>query len=507
MSQRVTDYWLAKHPPHRVPRILVVLLTLVASTFGVVAHSQIAVRNQGYMPFSDEPINYRSEDVRDPVAKLEAQLEKGEAVLTFEGENGYLNSVLRLLKVPVESQTLVFSKTSFQYPKISAEHPRALYYNDDVYVGKVHDGKAIELVSFDPRQGAIFYLLDEHKADKPVFQRAELDCTQCHIAAGTRGVPGVLLRSVYPNPSGTVVPGTPSFITDQDSPLTERWGGWFVSGKAGDPSVTMANAAIAEPGSATPPLPTDGSLNKLAPLVPGLYRSADYLLPGSDAVSLLVLAHQTQMHNLITLTNYKTRIALYNLNRQAAASHTGDDAKSGVATPAAIAKDVPLPDATRRQFEKPAEQLLRYLLFANEAPLTGLESPGLAASPFAQEFASRGARDAKGRSLRDFDLKQRIFRYPCSYLIYSDDFDAIPEPARAYVYHRLLEILSGRDTSEDFSRLTAQDRRAVLEILLETKQGLPEEWADFARVNHLKLAPAAGTATASVATPLRDGTG
>src|ERR1700754_210887 len=160
--------------------------------------AQIAVRNQGYIPYSEAPINYRSQDLSDPVALLEKQIEDGKVSLAWEPEHGYLKSVLDLLKVPVESQTLVFSKTSFQYPKISPQHPRALYYNDDVYVGKVHDGNAIEIVSFDPRQGAIFYLLDERKVDKPVFQRAELDCTQCHIAAGTRGVPGVLLPPVFP---------------------------------------------------------------------------------------------------------------------------------------------------------------------------------------------------------------------------------------------------------------------------------------------------------------------
>ena len=166
--------------------------------------AQIAVRNQGYLPYSDAPINYRSEDLSDPVALLEKQIEQGKVSLTYDQDHGYLRSVLDLLKVPVESQTLVFSKTSFQYPKISPQHPRALYYNDDVYVGSVHQGNAIEIVSFDPRQGAIFYLLDERKVDKPVFQRAELDCTQCHIAAGTRGVPGVLLRSVFATPTGTL---------------------------------------------------------------------------------------------------------------------------------------------------------------------------------------------------------------------------------------------------------------------------------------------------------------
>src|ERR1700733_11239113 len=193
------------------------------------ALAQIAVRNQGYIPFSDPPINYRSNDLTDPVARLQQQLERGRAHLVYEPEHGYLRSVLQLLQVPVDSQTLVFSKTSFQYPKISPEHPRALYYNDDVYVGSVHDGKAIEIVSFDPMQGAIFYLLDERQVEKPAFQRAELDCTQCHIAPATRGIPGVFLRSVSPTPAGGLAPRTASFVTDQKSAWKDRWGGWYVT--------------------------------------------------------------------------------------------------------------------------------------------------------------------------------------------------------------------------------------------------------------------------------------
>jgi hypothetical protein len=458
----------------RMTRLVPTLLALAACGISGTSQAQIAVRNQGYMPYSDAPINYRSDDLADPVAKLEQQIEKGETSLSWDSDQGYLKSVLKLLKVPLESQTLVFSKTSFQYPKITPDHPRALYYNDDVYVGKVHDGKAIELVSFDARQGAIFYLLDERKVDKPVFQRAELDCTQCHIAAATRGIPGVLVRSVYAGNTGTLVPGAPSFITDQDSPIAERWGGWYVNAKLATGS--MANAIAAVPADAPVPLPSGPNAPKLAPLTTHTYNASDYLVPDSDAVALLVLGHQTQMHNLITLTNYKTRIAQYALQTQSANGTAG--------APAASAS---LPEATRRQFERPAEQLLRYLLFANEAPLTDLHAQAaLQASPFAREFATRGPRDSKGRSLRDFDLGTRIFRYPCSYLIYSDAFDALPQPAKDYVYHRLLQILSGADQSEDFAHLTASDRRAVLEILLETKPGLPEEWQDYARSNHLK---------------------
>jgi hypothetical protein len=443
--------------------IVIALSTISLRWLALQANSQIAVRNQGYVPYSDAPIFYRSEDLSDPVAKLQQRLDQGKAALQYEPQHGYLKSVLNLLKVPVDSQTLVFSKTSFQYKKISPEHPRALYFNDDVYVGSVHEGKAIEIVSFDPRQGAIFYLLDEREVDKPTFQRAELDCTQCHIAAGTRGVPGVLLRSVYPTATGTQAPNSRSYITDQDSPLPERWGGWYVTGKiAGRPH--MGNAVVSD-------APADG--NHLVPLSQH-FDGSTYLIPDSDVVAHLVLAHQTQMHNLITLTNYKTRLALF---AQATQSKT-----------IGAAADTQLPDSVRQQYERPAEQLLRYMLFASEAPLL---DPGFASvegsSRFAQEFAGRGIRDGKGRSLRDFDLHKRIFRYPCSYLIYSESFDSLPEPAKGYVYHRLLEILTGEDQSEDFAKLSLADRRSVLEILLATKPGLPKEWRDYAKSNHLHI--------------------
>jgi hypothetical protein len=443
--------------------IRAITILAVLGAISVQAGAQIAVRNQGYIPFSDPPINYRSDDLHDPVAKLEQKLEKGTAKLQYDPEHGYLPSVLALLQVPVNSQTLVFSKTSFQYPRISPEHPRALYYNDDVYVGSVHEGKAVEIVSFDPMQGAIFYLLDERKSDQPRFQRAELDCTQCHIAAGTRGIPGVLLRSIYATDAGTQVPGTRSFITDQESPFSERWGGWYVTGAL--PSMasaaSMANAAV-------PAQKVSATETQLAPL-PQRFNASSYLTNSSDVVAHLVLAHQTQMHNLITLTNYKTRQALYSVVSRDKAGES--------------AADLAVPDGLRQQFERPAEQLLRYLLFTNEASLAGTN---IAPSSFARDFQSRGVRDPNGRSLRDFDLHTHIFRYPCSYLIYSDAFDTLPEPAKGYVYHRLLQILSGEDQSPDFARLTPADRQAVLEILLATKPGLPAEWQQYAQSRHIQ---------------------
>lgn len=422
-------------------------------------HGQIAVKNQGYVPFSEEPINYRSENLTDPVALLQKRIDRGEVKLDYEPKHGYLKSVLEKLAIPINSQTLVFSKTSFQYKKISPEAPRALYFNDDVYIGQVHEGKVIEVVSFDPAQGAIFYILDEHQSDHPVFQRAELDCTQCHVAAGTKGVPGVLLRSIYATRTGTQATPSQSFITGQESPLKERWGGWYVTGTSGS-QIHMGNVVVEDKDN---PEQIDRAAGANLTDLSKKFDTALVLSGKSDVVAHLVLAHQTQMHNLITLTNYQTRIALY---------------KAGLPPDA---KADSIPEATRQQYQKPAEQLLRYLLFADEAPLEGqvhiVNDRG--DSGYAEEFAARGPRDPQGRSLRDFDLKTRIFKYPCSYLIYNEAFDSLPAQAREYVYHRLFEVLTGRDQSPAFARLSGDTRRAILEILLATKPGLPAEWTDY----------------------------
>jgi hypothetical protein len=430
--------------------LLAVASVIAAAGAGMrtrVVHGQVAVRNQGFVPYSDAPINYQSDEVDDPVARLQRRINAGQTHLEWNEQGGYLQSLLRELHIPVSSQTLVFSKTSFQYKKIAPATPRALYFNDDVYVGFVNKGRVLELVSFDPLKGAIFYLLDAAKQEHPTFQRAELDCTQCHINAGTRGVPGVLLRSVYTTPYGTQAPYTAAPVTGQETPLSERWGGWYVTGTHGR-QLHMGNVTVEDNDHPERLNLTAGAnITSLA----SRFDASAYLSEQSDIVAHLVLGHQTQMHNLITLSNYQTRIALYRAERKTAVSST----------------DTP-PD-----FRRTAEELLRYMLFANEAPLTDAIA---GTSTFAHDFAAQGPRDRRGRSLRQFDLHTRIFRYPCSYLIYSDDWDALPAPARDYLYHRLHQVLNGEDASPDFARLSAADRHAILEILLDTKPGLPAEW-------------------------------
>lgn len=427
-------------------------LTAIALALG----AQVVVKNQGYLPFADEPINYRSQKLADPIAKLQKRLDSGGAILHYDSRHGYLKAVLDELRIPVSSQVLVFSKTSFQFQQIAPATPRALYYNDDVYVGRVHNGKFLEFVSFDPMQGAVFYVLDDHKTEHPVFERAAVDCVQCHVAPSTRNVPGVLMRSVFTRATGYPAAGTRSFVTGQESPISQRWGGWYVTAAPGIEG-SMANAIVSDPKT---PEQTDNASGAILTNLAGRYDYADYLTGSSDVVALMVLAHQTQMHNLITQTNYQTRMALFDESKNKPLAGSA----GGAAEPSS------------KRFQGPAEQLVRYLLFTSEVPL---ENHIKGVSGFAEEFAARGPRDSFGRSLRDFDLRSRMFKYPCSYLIYSEDFDAIPAPAKDYIYRRLFEVLSGQDQSAEFSSLKADDRRAILEILLATKPGLPAEWSQF----------------------------
>jgi hypothetical protein len=126
--------------------------------------------------------------------------------------------------------------------------------------------------------------------------------------------------------------------------------------------------------------------------------------------------------------------------------------------------------AAKAQIDTDLESLVTYMLFADEASLHG---PVEGVSTFTKSFPMRGPRDRHGRSLRDFDLNRRLFRYPLSYMIYSETFDSLPDAIRERVYQRLYDVLSGRDQSDKFKRLSAGDRQAVLEILRETKPGLP----------------------------------
>jgi len=404
--------------------------------------------------FEREPIQYSKATPDNSITRLQARLDGGSARLNYEPGFGYLRSVLEELRVSARSQSLVFSKTSLQRQRISPRTPRALYFNDEVYVGFCQHGDVMEVSAVDPRLGTVFYTLEQRAADRPKFLRQGDNCLICHGSSHTLGIPGHLVRSVFPDPDGQPLLASGTYRVDQTTPLENRWGGWYVSGRHG-PQKHMGNLIVR---GRQPPMPLDNTAGQNVVDLSDRFRTAAYLTPHSDIVALLVLEHQAMAHNLITHAHFTTRQALHQeaaLNRE-------------LGKPAAHR----WPSTTSR-IQGAGEALVKYLLFCEEAPLTA-EVRGT--TDFAAEFAKLGPRDRQGRSLRDFDLKQRTFRYPCSYLVYSSAFAALPDEVRGHVWRRLWEVVTGRNTSRDYAHLTAADRKAIREILADTHPGRPEYW-------------------------------
>jgi len=423
----------------RCALLLLVCLVPLVSSISDTALAQL--------DFEAEPINYNTAPVSNPVETLQQKVESGEANLNYDKQHGHLKAVLELLKVPTSSQMLVFSKTSFQPRRITPQRPRAVYFNDEVYVGWVQGGEVIEVSTADPQQGAVFYTISQAPSERPKITRDHGQCIVCHASSRTLGVPGHLVRSVYPSRSGHPFFGSGTFTTDHSSPFHQRWGGWYVSGTHG--SLRHMGNVVATDRDNPESLDVQHGANVID--LSDRVNTDPYLSPHSDIAALMVLEHQTAMHNFITRANFETRSALHydqimNRAMDRPANHRSESAQ--------------------RRIESAAEKLVEYMLFADEFQLTDTVQ---GTSQFAAEFSALGPRDSKGRSLRDLDLTTRLMKYPCSYLIYSKAFDGLPDEVKRIVYERLCDVFSGREDSDRFTHLRPDDREAILEILLDTK--------------------------------------
>ena len=380
-------------------------------------------------------IQYYSRPVTDPVHELNRKIQDGKVQLKFDGPRGYIRSLLEALNIPVESQLVVFSRTSLLAHLITPQHPRTIFFNDSVVLTWIPGEPFVEFAAEDPRQGVIFYTLNDRPAAKPALNRHTADCLNCHHSLNSLGVPGMLVRSVLTSDNGSPLSYLGDTFPDHRSPFSERWGGWYVTGKRvpaghrGNARVTIEDASKSAVMTKAPDLQT----------LQGRLDSPAYPTPYSDIVALLVFEHQMHVMNLFTRVGWEAR-----------------------ANP-----DAPLADAVN--------ELADYLLFVDEWPLGGRVEGN---SGFAEKFSAQGPIDKKGRSLRQFDLQHRLMRYPCSYMIYSPAFDALPARAKEAVYQRIWRILSGQEPSPKYAKLAPADRHAIIEILRETKPGLPVYFAN-----------------------------
>jgi len=394
----------------------------LSSTF-LLACGAVALASAQMVSLAEhDAIAYSKTAPQDAVSKLQARLDAGQATLAWDEAHGYLPAVLNALNVPASSQGLVFSRTSLQVDRIAPWTPRAIYFNDDLYVGWVQNGPIMEVASADPMLGAVFfYTLTQQPSDHPRFERQTHTCLQCHdSSSSTGGVPGFIMRSVVTDRYGYPVLADTGATTDQ-TPMEKRWGGWYVTGTLGNPP-HMGNVFVPKLAHEIGNVHSYLAQNRLVSThdLTSLKEQFDvdpYLSPGSDAVALLVLAHQTSLHNLMTLAGYEARIAGGQLDARA----------KGI-----------------------ADRLANAMLFAKTAPLG---APVKGTSTFAADFQAMGPKDAQGRSLRDLDLHDRLFKYGLSYLIYSDSFNALPDSVKQYVY----------------GRIRAEASPDVLQILKETK--------------------------------------
>lgn len=409
-----------------------------------VAAAVVAQRQDVYVASRDHAaIQYSTAPTSDRIADLNRRLEAGSVKLAFDRSTGYLQSTLDALKVPVESQVALFSQNSAQGPLIGLTNPRTLYFDDSIAVGYVRGGKVLEVAAHDPRQGVVFYTLDQSATAAPRFTR-DNSCLACHLSWTTLGVPGLFVFSMQTLPEDKNAYAS-GFASDHRTSFNERWGGWYVTGglgsirHIGNRPISTASTVDAVRAEARELASLDSQFDT------GGYPSAH-----SDVAALLVLEHQTNMTNLITRMGWESRLA----------THEG---KGLLDQKAPGAHDIP-------RVRQAADDLVEYLVFAYEVPLPN-EVRG--SSAFAATFAARGPADSKGRSLRQLDLTHRLLRYPCSYMIYSDAFSAMPEAAKNLVYRRLWLVLSGQDKDKKYARLSPSDRQAILEILRETKKDLP----------------------------------
>ena len=396
------------------------------------------------LPYDTEypTIPYATGETSDPVAVLAHSLESGEVTLDrAAGPSAYLTAVLRELDIPVSSQMLVFSKTSLLARLVWPETPRALYFNDRVYIAWTPGTDGLEISAQDPELGPVFYNLEPDGEDGPRIRRQTGLCLQCHDSYSLTGggVPRHIMGSGPTDENGQLASHELWQVTADTTPIRERWGGWYVTGTHGD-QLHMGNVAIGRAGDS---ITAGGNLTDLSERI----DVSPYPGAHSDIVALLVAEHQITVQNLITLVGYRVRAALHN-DRQAGLP-------PGEMSP-----------RTTRLVEGLGESLVRALFFVGTPRF---DDPVEGTSTFAADFMAGGRRDGLGRSLRDLDLRTRLFRHPLSYLILSPEYDALPVQARTYVDGRILSILRGDEGGSDFAHLSPGDREAILSILRATR--------------------------------------
>lgn len=399
---------------------------------------QSGARAQGHLDFWDRaPISYSDSIASNKLTELAAALSSGKAGAPETGGLDRLRFVLKTLDVPPESQVLVFSKTSLQNDLIQPGNPRALYFSENAYVGYVPGG-AIEAVVQDPVLGPVFYFVGSDREGRLSIERDTNKCMSCHATSRTENVPGMLIRSVFPDESGHPLLHLGTTDVAHATPLAARWGGYYVTGHSDMPH--LGNLTFTEDGVANP---HEGELAD----VQAQLDVSKYLRPTSDIVALLVLEHQTRMHTLLNAASLNYRRSRH----FSEIIDPGSDPDKGSAGQVA---------------ESWAEKITDCIFYKDEADLgEGVEGD----TAFQNAFLARYPKTEDGDSLADFRLYGRIFKRRCSYMVYSDAFRGLPPTVKELVLGKMREAIAGE--SERIDWLASSERKRIDTILSETLPG------------------------------------
>lgn len=386
-----------------------------------------------YDDIESPPHRYSATTPKDRVSQLKEAIESGRLPLDRSSEAAFLSGLLRALDIPASSQTWVFSTTSLQLSFISPSNPRAIYFNENVYVGYIPGGR-IELVAIDPDLGAIFYIFDIPRGGQSIrFDRSDR-CMNCHASDETGHVPGILLKSVTPAPTGGSLTAYRIGETGHHIPLSERFGGWHLTGIHG-----LTNHWGNMIGRMS-----QGVLNRISNPPGERFNKNRYLVETSDILAHLLLEHQAGFINRAVEAGYRTRTAIHQ-NRDG------------------------LTAAQEKELDEQAGLLTRYLLFADEAALPG---GGIEGDPvLVKDFLSKRKPDSGDDSLRDLDLKTRLFKHRCSYMIYETAFAGLPEIMKRRVSGRMSAALDEQRPDPAFAYLEPKEKRAIQSIVRATLPG------------------------------------
>jgi hypothetical protein len=382
------------------------------------------------------PHEYHSRQPRDRFTRLKDDLEAGRIALDRGSEKAFVTSLLGALEIPVSSQMLVFSTTSLQLRLITPANPRAIYFNEEIYLGWVPGGR-VEVLALDPELGAIFYIFDPPRNGAPVRVERSERCMNCHAGEDTGRVPGIVVKSVVPGPTGGSLTAFRLGETGHGIPFDQRFGGWYVTGKNDiSPWANIVGRFSA------------GQLLKTT-VAPGTqFDFARYPVGTSDILPQLLHEHQAGFVNRVVEAGYRARTYLHSDGGKLTAAH------------AAL-------------LDEQARIVTRYLLFADEAPLR----PGMEVdAAFRADFLKTRRAALGGASLKDFDLQTHLFRNRCSYMIYSPVFAALPSELKQRIYALLGSALSTTKPSAEYSYLPMPEKQAIHTILKTTVPDLQRAW-------------------------------